>query len=592
MQLLAGHVQYVFYTAVAAGLSALVRSVAFPKERRRAIPGWAACYLVAAALGGAQLLPGLSAAAESIRHGGLNDRFVSSFSFPPENLLTLFAPGFFGDLPGTAYWGSCYFWEMSVFAGVSGVVMAAVSLQDRETRRSAGPDLLVAGLLFALALGYHTPLFRVLYDHVPGFDRFRGLSKFTFPAILFFSLAVGAGADALVLNRPVRRLVPGMALAAGVAAILAGVCLRTWAVPLGALMTGGIEKSQEIHNLATSMLSDPGFQRGAAIRAGRSLLIAGALFSLVGAGLLFSGRGRMLRWIPLCMLPLELAGFARSNFATVPTNATVPSVLSGFVAAHPGDYRLLWLNPDDTSDSGYILGAPTIWGNDPFVLRRYAEFIAFTQGENPDEVTQYVTIRNLSPLYALIRCRFVLAPASGHELRVYENSRILPRVLLVPNCRVLPGRDSIFSAMGAAAFDPRRTVLLESEPDPRPVASADPGSARVVSSTADSMTVEADLKTPAILLVTDPYSSDWHASPLDGSSQPNYRILPADYCLQAVPLGSGHHLLRIEYAPVSFKIGIALSAAAWLAWLGAFTFWRPSWSRPSGALGRPGGASS
>ena len=36
MQLLAGHVQYAFYTAVAAGLAALVRAVANPAERRRA----------------------------------------------------------------------------------------------------------------------------------------------------------------------------------------------------------------------------------------------------------------------------------------------------------------------------------------------------------------------------------------------------------------------------------------------------------------------------------------------------------------------------------------------------------------------------
>jgi hypothetical protein len=34
-----------------------------------------------------------------------------------------------------------------------------------------------------------------------------------------------------------------------------------------------------------------------------------------------------------------------------------------------------------------------------------------------------------------------------------------------------------------------------------------------------------------------------------------------------VPLAAGHHQLRIEYTPVSFRVGLAVSAAAWLLWL-------------------------
>jgi len=583
MQLLAGHVQYAFYTAVAAGLAALVRAVANPAERRRAVPGVLVCYLAAAALGAVQLLPGLAATGESVRQGGLDFRFISSFSFPPENLLTLFAPGFFGDLPGFSYWGSCYFWEMSVFVGASGAVLAALSLEDRGHRRGAGLDLVVAGLLFTLALGYHTPLFRVLFDHAPGFDRFRGLSKFTFPALLYFSLAIGAGADALIRNRPGRRLVAAFAIGAAAAAILAGLCLRHWPEHLAGAMLRGIERSWEIHNLSATVLSDPAFQRGAGIRAGRALVVAGMILFAAGASLAWSRRSPRLRWVPLLLLPIEMVCFARANLATAPVAAGFLDKVAEFIAATPGDYRMLWLNPTDTSDAGYLIGAPTIWGNDPFVLRRYAEFIAYTQGEDPDRVTQYVEFRKLSPLYAMLRCRFVFGMDPAGRFTVLESSAAMHRVQLVQEYRVLPGRDPILAAMARTGFDPRRTVLLESEPEPRPAASPDPGTARVLSASAGSMTVEADLKVPAVLLVTDPYSRDWHARSLPGSSQSAYRILPADHCLQAVPMGAGHHLLRIEYSPVSFKIGIAVSAAAWLAWAAAATSWRPSWRRPSGA---------
>src|SRR6185312_2814420 len=96
-----------------------------------------------------------------------------------------------------------------------------------------------------------------------------------------------------------------------------------------------------------------------------------------------------------------------------------------------------------------------------------------------------------------------------------------------------------------------------------------PGSARIVAETPDSLTIEADAASPALLLITDPYSRDWRAVALAGSAQARYDLLPADYILRAVPLAAGRHRLRIEYAPPSFRIGLILSVLAGLGWLGA-----------------------
>jgi hypothetical protein len=592
MQILAGHVQYAFYTGVAAVVFAAVRTVACPAERRRALIGAFACFLAGAALAAAQILPGVGATAESVRRQAMSYPFVSGFSFPFENLFTLAAPGFFGDLPGFDYWGRWYFWEMSVFVGATGVVLAAVPLQDRERRRPACMDLVVAGILLTLAFGYRTPVFRALYLlHVPGFDRFRGLSKFTFPAMLFFTLALGAGADAVIRRRAVGRLVPILAMAAGLAAIAAGFGFRLHPARPAAWLLDAVVRSHEIYSLPVATRLDPAFRHGAMVRAGRSLVVAGLFLVAAGASLYLSRRRPRLRWIPVLLLALELFNFARANFTEVPM-AAVPRAIVDFIADHPGDYRVLWLHPDGASDSGYLLGAPTIWGNDPFVLRRYADFMAFTQGEDPAKVSQYVDFTKLSPLFGMLRCRFVFQVHPGGQLTIYENDHALPRVQLVRAYRVPGGRDSIFAAMKSPDFDPRRTVLLESAPRPAPAAASDPGSARVVAASGDAMTVEADLKAPALLLITDPYSRDWHARPLAGSSQAEYRILPADLCLQAIPLGAGHHRVRVEYAPAHWKAGIAVSAAAWVAWLAAFTFWRPFLPRPSGASGRPDGVSS
>jgi hypothetical protein len=213
LQILAGHVQYLFYTAVAAGMQSVVLSVAEPGARRRAIPAVVGCYMAAMALGAAQLLAGL--ATEGIRQRKLDYDFAAMFGFPPENFLTMIAPGFFGNLSTPVYWGRCYLWEMSLFIGAVGPLLIAIALCDNgQKRRRVILDLVIAGLLLVLALGIHTPVFDLLYRFAPGFGHFRGWSKFTFPATPFLVLVMAMGADFL-LREKIPRTVAWVGLLAG-----------------------------------------------------------------------------------------------------------------------------------------------------------------------------------------------------------------------------------------------------------------------------------------------------------------------------------------------------------------------------------------
>ena len=90
------------------------------------------------------------------------------FSYPPENFITLLTPNFFGDNISFPYWGRCYLWEMSLFLGVTGLILAVYGgvYSSKNIRRFS---LIMIVLLLLLALGSHTPLFRFLYNFVPGF---------------------------------------------------------------------------------------------------------------------------------------------------------------------------------------------------------------------------------------------------------------------------------------------------------------------------------------------------------------------------------------------------------------------------------------
>ena len=561
LQILAGHVQYFFYTAVAAGIQALILSAAEPAARRRAIPGAVGCYLTAIALGAAQLLPGLAASAEGIRQQKLDHDFAAMFGFPPENFLTMIAPGFFGNLGTPVYWGRCYLWEMSLFIGAVGPLMIVIALCDTgPKRRAVILDLAIAGLLLVLALGVHTPVFDLLYRFAPGFDRFRGWSKFIFPATLFLVLVIATGADFLLRRAKIPRPVAWVGLVAGLITGGAGGVLLFNPDGIAGFLHLILMTSESY--LPATAFTRPDFIHQAGVHAGLSLGLAGLILIAAGVALIFLEKRPLLRWAIPGLLIAEMIGFAAGQVTVSRFSDAMPDALRQFVAAHPGDYRVLDLA---RPNNGFLLGAGDIGGNNPAVLRRYAEFISFTQGTDPDHATQYLPFKALVPLYSMLRFRYAFVPIST-SLQI-EESIIppLPRLSLVSDGKIIAGRDGLFSAMQDPSFDPSKTALLESAPEPHPESGAT-GTAKLISDLPDELIIEADTDKPTLLLITDLYAHDWHAEALPDSAQQSYHLMPADYILRAVPLAAGHHHLRIVYAPAAVPIGLGISAVAWMLW--------------------------
>jgi len=107
---------------------------------------------------------------------------------------------------------------------------------------------------------------------------------------------------------------------------------------------------------------------------------------------------RLVYLVPLLAV-LELFIFARSNRPTFDLETTRLPALQQFFDDHPGDYRVL-LPPNP--NSGMMTGSQDLWGFDPGVLRRYAEFMTFTQGRDPDTATQYLDFPRIHPLYKML----------------------------------------------------------------------------------------------------------------------------------------------------------------------------------------------
>lgn len=556
LQLLAGCPQHVFFAGVGAGIYVLLRLPHAPR-RWRSLLAVGGLYLGGLALAAAQVLPGLALAQETTRAGGLPYETAARFSLPPEALLSLVTPWPFGGVGDVPYWGRWFQWETSSFVGVAALALVVWGARrgDPAITRRAG---IVACVLAVLAFGSGTPLYGLLYAYVPGFRHLRGLAKFNAHAVLFLAPLVAAGLDAFArrgASRGDRLALAGVAVAAAAAALL--LHAEVLAAPWQAVVAW-------VRGTGETMLSGADYGAASFAAASRAA-IAASLFVTAGAAAGMALALRRPRPLPavVALVVVELVVVARATRATFEVAATRPSPAIASPAGGIGDGRIV--SPGD--NTVITARVKNVYGYDPIVLRRYAEFVAISQGFNPDRLDSDLPLLRAHPLFALLRARLAIMPSRQGPPRQVELTGALPHLLLVSGWRQAEGRDAVFHTMATPDFNPGAEAVLEAAPDPAPVAGGRRGTVRLLGESTDHLDIEANLPDAALLVVTDAWAEGWAARPLPGSSASAYRVMPADWVLRAIPLAAGHHRLRLEYVPRGFRAGVVTSLAAGACWL-------------------------
>lgn len=559
MQILAGHPQYVYYTAVTVLLYTLFRLKGLERPLQ-ALLSLGGIYVAGAGLSAVQLLTGFETATETVRSAGVTFQFASMFSYPPENLISLVAPFLFGDIKTLPYWGRAYLWAMTFYIGFTGFLLSiygAVS-GHRETKRCAG---IMAIILVLLALGKHTPLFSVLYQYFPGFNVFRGASKFIFPATLFLAMLAAIGMDSLIRQGRMAadRIVCVLVLTGTV--LLAAALLTTLRLndPGQANIIRGLMHAVALSGesyLPDDFYRDPLILGRSALFAAKGVFIAAALAFGLAILIALTRYSHRFIFLVLVLAFAEIFMFAWHIKVDFDARDTRIPALEAFLKDQPGDYRILNLI---RPNSALCTDARDIWGYDPGVLLRYAQFVGFTQGYNPRQISNYIDFRENHRFLKMLRLRYIILPDKD-GIKIFENRDYLPRLKLIDHWEVIPDRTALLKRMGDADFDPAKTVLLETSPGIRAAGSGEPGVCRIIDESTDHLTIAAKLSRDAVLLITDAYSRGWRVTPLDGKGQKTYLILPGNYTLLAVPLKQGEHEFRLEYAPLGYRIGRWITA--------------------------------
>ncbi len=598
MLLLAGHPP----TALMAGFVLtlyLVPAWLRSGQRLRLVAALGGAGCLALAIAGVQLALGYDVSLEGVRREGVDFEFATSWSFPPENLLTLFVPALFGDAPTpmqVMYFGRWWYWDDVAFVGVvvSVLAVAGAMAAKHPSRRTA---LWLAGILIVLALGRYTPIYRLVFEVLPGFDLIRAPSKFMFFATLFVALLAGMGLDRLrdangqggarrggVLGS-LRSLHAGLALGAG----LAGVGLLT----IGWWTLSGAAEQDLARSPVTFLAAlgeradrDPRAVLQWARMAGVSLFVSGASLLVVALVVGLSERYRSLVFVLFVVAMAELLWFALQHRGGIPPDLGVRQrAWLAEVVEQAGARRLMEVGVASSAPMG--LNGYGVWGYDPVVLDRYAAFMARSQGSTaaePDNVLGSSPSRS-HPLLRLVRLGVLVVPdRSTRSFRVEWVSGPLPRLLFVDRYVVETDREAILDRLDAEDFDPRQQVVLEAPPAVAPSLGVANATARIVAESTDHLDIEADLATPAILLVTDAYAEGWRATPLPGSVQRDYVVQPANLVLRAIALEAGRHRIRLEYVPPHFRLGQAASVLGIGGYLVGVGVWWGRRRRRSGGV--------
>ncbi len=158
---------------------------------------------------------------------------------------------------------------------------------------------------------------------------------------------------------------------------------------------------------------------------------------------------------------------------------------------------------------------------------------------------------------------------SNGPVALIEFTRALPRAKLFANWKNVDDAAAL-QLLGAQSFDPEKTVLVASETpvilapaDPN----ADPGTVKFSHYQSKDLILEAEAKTPAVLLLNDRTGDSWNV----WVDQTPGKVLRCNDIMRGVFVPQGHHIVEFRYQPslttlyvslAVFGLGVLLSGFA------------------------------
>lgn len=268
LAILTPQVQTAYYLLVAAGIFTLWLCFGDP-ERPRDRPAWQPLALatLAALLGVGismiEVLPILTHVGMTPRAEGGDSygwAYATAFALPIEELMTAIYPQFNGV--NDTYWGQNFFKNHCEYVGALVLILAWFGIAPSRRKKAFTVLATIGGLFLLVALGGHTPFYRLWYTVMPMMNKVRAAGVAFYLVALVLCILAGFGAEELLAGRVKTRTVLTSLAIVGVLAILgAGGVLQGITESLARSIGAGLPDP----NAASAMVSRA-IQNEAALR--------------------------------------------------------------------------------------------------------------------------------------------------------------------------------------------------------------------------------------------------------------------------------------------------------------------------------------
>ena len=565
-------------------------------------------------LAAVQILPALELIPRAARGAGYDFGSASVWSMHPLDLANLVVPHFFGDvftMDWATYWGERFhssrdMYLVSSFVGSGTTLLAAVAfLSQRKKLKAILFVLILTSIL--LAFGEFNPLYRQLYDHVPGLDLGRYPSKYFLLGTLALAIFASLGLEVIMGSTEENARNRGHVMALGILGMMIAIVI------LGACFYFALHPNQlqpwirakvEPARAAAKDFATLGIML-------RESLRSTGIFLLLSSALIFlSCFWKRPAWISALFVLTLGAELIPANLQLAPLISGadvdfVPEVNHFLQQVNSGAPRRIfsrtWMDPVP----GIQLSAPNrsyAWltlfyrrsGQPKYGIMNGIQYsVDFsTDGLNTRESDQlWQALAVLSPAAGLtlmqkLNTPLLLSPGqildprvrltrdfetgSNLRLNLFRLEDSLPRAYFASRvCRADSQAGALQRFLSLDSTD-GKTVILEGPEIEEGVGRADPGAARIVEYESARVVCEVDARTSGYLVLLDSYYPGWRAY-LEGKEA---EILRANYAFRAVRVPEGKHRVEFVYRPRSFHAGLSLTGFALLIGVVAL-FWHP-----------------
>jgi hypothetical protein len=525
-----------------------------------------------------QVLPTLELQQLSVRSEERGFDFLTKNSLPPAMWLNLLLPSAFGNNV-TGFEGGDPFQEDFIYIGFIPLLFVFFSGGQRFRRDMPFFILLLIGGA-GMAMGRFTPLYELVIQHLPGFALFRIPARWLMVVNLALAILAGFGLETL----RARGLSRSQWLALVITSLLILVSLAfIWIFGADLARWSNDYWSEGNHKLLAAFLDkgytlDPRYQSrlllgwAAFLIVPVFLLVANVLGAMILFSLLASHKISTLSfsWLVVLLLSLDLMAAGGTTI-----NPTQPihwwGQLSGggqYILAHLGEARVFPLGMGSEKATVTHLGQyfPSVYRvrsagghGSSLMLERLRTFL---QQAHPVQAIQLLGVRYLlteGQMGADVASTYPIAYGDDNAF-IYENKDPLPRVFVVHEAIRVDTPTTALDYFKGVNTNPSQTVVLETV-EPLPPASLATGSQAVIARE-NPQRIEIAVKAAAAgyVVLLDTFYPGWTAT-LDGQLT---QIYPANVIGRAVFVPAGQHTVVFEYRPLTFRVGLWLSAGMWV----------------------------